>query len=71
MAKFGTYQGKKLTPITNVYLSHIKAEVGQFVSKINGNPELPIHTVQLKDVQLKNVTSTAIQNQNVKDFIIK
>ena len=59
---------KKLTPITNVYLSHIKAEVGQFVSKINGNPELPIQTVQLKDVHLKKTTSTAIQNKYVNDF---
>src|SRR5690606_23145590 len=59
---------KKLTPIKNIYLSHIQAEVGQFVSKINGNPELPIQTVQLKDVHLIETTSTAIQNKYVNDF---
>lgn len=60
---------KKTTPIENIFLENIQAKKGKFVTKINGNPELPAQNVVLKNVYLENSTQERIQNKHVSNFI--
>jgi hypothetical protein len=46
---------RKLTPISDIYLENIKAKSGQFVSRILGQPELPIQNVHLKNVSVEQL----------------
>ncbi|MBD1428625.1 glycoside hydrolase family 28 protein [Sphingobacterium sp. DN04309] len=60
---------KKTTLIENIFLENIQAKKGKFVTKINGNPELPAQNVVLKNVYLENSTQERIQNKHVSNFI--
>ncbi len=63
---------RRLTPISNIYLTNVNAKNVQFISKIKGEKELPI-----KNIFLKNVTAESIQgeekhiNENVLNFKVK
>ncbi|WP_372935314.1 glycoside hydrolase family 28 protein [Mariniphaga sediminis] len=52
-----TYE-RKLTSIENIYIENIQVSDVQFVSKIQGQAELPV-----KEVNLKNVTADTIHNK--------
>ncbi len=59
---------KKLTPIQDVYLNHVKAQSGKFVARINGNPELPVKNIRLKQTDMAQVSEEKIQKKNVSGF---
>ncbi|MFD1768655.1 glycoside hydrolase family 28 protein [Sphingobacterium suaedae] len=59
---------KKLTPIQNISLEHIRATEAKFIAKINGNPELPVRGVTLKRVSLSKASEQEIQKIHVIDF---
>lgn len=59
---------RKLTPISNINFENIKSEKGKFVAKINGNPDLPVENITLKNIDLKEATEEEVQNKHVNDF---
>jgi hypothetical protein len=46
---------RKLTPISDIYLENIKAKSGKFISRILGQPELPVKNVHLKNVSVEQL----------------
>ena len=62
---------RKLTPVTNIYLENVKAADAQFVSKINGNADLPVKHIHLKNVNLHHSVQDRIQTTNVEGFVVE
>src|SRR5690606_34540301 len=56
---------RKLTPIRNIRLENVQAEEAKFVSKINGNTDLPVRNIQLKNVTLSDAAAERVQTKNV------
>ncbi|GLB49341.1 glycoside hydrolase family 28 protein [Neptunitalea lumnitzerae] len=65
-----TYE-KRLTPISNIYLTNVKAEDVKFVSRISAQSELPVTNVSLRNVEATNVTEQLYINENVENFSIE
>ena len=61
----------KLTPISNIYLTNIKASDVKFISHIAGQKEMPVENVILTNVKSDNISDKEIKNENVINFIIK
>ena len=59
---------KRLTAISDIYLSDIRAGEVRFVSKIAGQAELPVAAVHMKHVTADRVLEQAHQNENVTGF---
>ena len=63
---------RRLTPISDVYLTNVNAKNVKFISRIKGEKELPI-----KNIFLKNVTADKVEdsqkhiNENVINFNVK
>lgn len=64
-----TYE-RRLTPISDVSLSHIRAGAVNYMARIAGQQELPVQQVSLEDVSVGSVRDTAFQYENVRDFTI-
>lgn len=60
---------RKLTSIQEVFLNQVKAKSGKFVAKINGNNELPVRNIRLKQVSMVQVSEEKIQKKNVLGFL--
>ncbi len=61
----------RLTPIEGVYLEHVQAGNMQFVTRIQGNQDLPIRHVSLKQVTVKSVSEAQFLNSNVEEFVLE
>lgn len=59
---------RRLTPISGVYLTNVKATDVKFVSRILGEKELPIENVQLKQVSALNIRDKEHIHENVNQF---
>ena len=62
---------KKLTPVSEVHFENIQAKTGKFVVKINGNPELPVRDIKLKNVKLDQASEELVQNKFVDGFVLE
>ena len=62
---------RKLTPVQDIYLENVQAKDAKFVAKINGNADLPVRNIHLKNVTLVNASEEEIQTKNVKGFVMK
>ncbi len=63
-----TYE-RKLTPISNIYMSNVSGKEGKFISRIQGQEEKPVERVILKNVMLDSMKGDeALLNENVIDF---
>jgi polygalacturonase len=62
-----TYE-KRLTPIRDIYLDHIQVANVKFVSRILGQPELPIEHISLKNITTGQVQEKKHINENVLGF---
>ncbi len=62
---------RKLTPVNNIYLENVKATDAQFVAKINGNADLPVKHIRLKNVTLSHASQERIQTKNVNDLLLQ
>lgn len=62
---------RKLTPVEDIYLENVQAEEAKFVSKINGNEDLPVRNIQLKNVSLTHASEEKVQTKNVEGFVLK
>jgi len=62
-----TYE-RRLTPISDVYLTNVKAKNVKFVSRILGQEELPIRVVELNNVWSDTVRSENSIRENVLMF---
>ncbi|RZL47281.1 MAG: glycoside hydrolase family 28 protein [Pedobacter sp.] len=60
---------KKLTPIKDIYLENITAGNVKFVSRLLGEPTLPIEHVVLKNVKATTITDKVSIHSNVKSFV--
>lgn len=60
---------KRLTPIKNIYLENIQAGNVKFISRLLGEPSLPIENVVLKKVKANTVLDQTSIHKNVKGFI--
>lgn len=61
---------RKLTPIQAVYLENVKAENAKFLAKINGNADLPVQNIELKNVSLTKASEERIQTRHVKGVVV-
>lgn len=61
----------RLTPISNIYLENFKLNDVKFISKIEGQKELLVNGVHLKNVSAKIISGETVQNENVTDFNIE
>ncbi|WP_228394038.1 glycoside hydrolase family 28 protein [Chryseobacterium artocarpi] len=59
---------RKLTPITDVFLTDVRASSAKFVVKINGNDELPVKNIWMKNITLEKSAEERVQIKNVKNF---
>jgi len=59
---------KRLTPIKNIYLENIETGAVKFISRILGEPTLPIENVVLKKVKAITVTEKVSIHKNIKSF---
>lgn len=64
-----TYE-KRLTPIKNVFLENVAVSEAKFVSRIIGNPELPVENVSLKNTVADKIHDKKHVHENVKVFYI-
>lgn len=62
---------RRLTSIENISLQNVQANDVNFISRIEGQEELPIKNVHLKNVTAEKVWGTVLRNANVIDFIIE
>lgn len=64
-----TYE-RRLTPISDIYLNTIEVEhVREYISRIDGQEELPIQHVHMDNIKATSVGSPVkIQNRNVVNF---
>ncbi len=61
---------RRLTPISDIYLTNIQVGNVQFISRIKGQKELPVKNVLLKDVQADTVILEKYIHENVIDFML-
>lgn len=59
---------RKLTPIKNVQLTNIKATNVKFISHIQGQKELPVENIYLKNVVADTIQSEKEIHENVLNF---
>ena len=62
-----TYE-RRLTPIQDVHLNHVKASEVKFISRILAQKELPVKNIFLKDVTAAKVTEQKSIHENVVNF---
>ncbi|WP_157558142.1 glycoside hydrolase family 28 protein [Niabella aurantiaca] len=62
-----TYE-RRLTPIRDVHLNHVKASEVKFISRILAQKELPVKNIFLKDVTAGKVTEQKSIHENVVHF---
>lgn len=62
---------RKLTPIQDIYLENVSAKEAKFLSKINGNADLPVRDIHLKNVTLVSASEEEVQTKNVKGFVME
>jgi len=58
----------RLTPIENIFLEDVKAGKVGFISRIQGQPQLPIRNVHLKNVNAEVTGESSYVNANVEGF---
>ncbi|TDE17143.1 glycoside hydrolase family 28 protein [Dyadobacter psychrotolerans] len=59
---------RKLTPISDIYLSDIVAKDVQFVSRILGQKDLPVKNVSMKNIKTNTVQDKKEIHENVLNF---
>lgn len=62
-----TYE-KRLTPISNVYLNNITVKDVKFVSRILGQPTLPVENISLKKITTGTIADRKHIHENVRNF---
>ena len=62
-----TYE-KRLTPISDVYLTNIKANKVNFLSRILAQDALPVKNIQLKNIRVEQITGERLIHNNVVNF---
>lgn len=60
---------KRLTPIKNIYLENVTATDVKFVSRILGEPSLPVEHVVLKNVKATTIADKASIHSHVRSFV--
>ena len=58
---------RRLTPISDIYLKNISARKGKFVSRIQGQKELPVKNVVMENVQCDSISQAKYLNENLKN----
>lgn len=58
----------RLTPISEVHLENIKTGSVTFISRIKGNPDLPVQNVSMSGISTGEVMEDKYLNQNVEGF---
>jgi hypothetical protein len=58
----------RLTPISDVHLSNIKAGNVKFVSRIQGQPDMPVKNISMSGISVGEVKDRDYLNQNVEGF---
>lgn len=61
---------RKLTPVQDIYLENVQAKEAKFVAKINGNADLPVKNIRLKNVTLTQASEERVQTINVEKLIL-
>lgn len=61
---------RKLTPVADIYLENVQAKEAKFVAKINGNVDLPVKNIRLKNVTLAQASEEKVQTKNVEKLIL-
>lgn len=59
----------RFTTIQDIFLTNIQAKSAKHLSRIQGQAKAPIKNVQLSNIQVTNVTTQALQNTHVEEFI--
>jgi polygalacturonase len=59
---------RKLTPISDVYVTNVQATDVKFVSRVLGQQELPVERVTLKKVSATTIREQKYIHENLKDF---
>ena len=59
---------RKLTPISDIYLSNIVAKDVQIVSRILGQKELPVKNISMKNIVTNKVQDKKEIHENVLNF---
>lgn len=59
---------RKLTPISDIYLEGLTAKKIRFVSRIQGQEELPVQNVFIRKVAADTILESRIINKNVTNF---
>ncbi|WP_224772408.1 glycoside hydrolase family 28 protein [Pelagicoccus enzymogenes] len=63
-----TYE-RRLTPISDIYLDNVEAGAVKYVSKIQGQEELPVERVNLKKVSVAKAEESRLQHLHVNSFV--
>ncbi len=58
----------RLTPIKDIYLTNIKASKANFISRIDGQEELPVENVFLENITLDSLLGEKYNHGNVNNF---
>ncbi|MDP4189856.1 MAG: glycoside hydrolase family 28 protein, partial [Bacteroidota bacterium] len=59
---------KRLTPISDIYLTNVQASDVKFISKISGQKDLPIKNITLKKISTGTIHEKKYINENVINF---
>ena len=62
-----TYE-KRLTPISDVYLTNIKANKVNFLSRILAQDALAVKNIRLKNIRVEQITGERLIHNNVVNF---
>lgn len=62
---------RKLTPIDNIDVRNVLVGQAQFICRINGEAELPVTNVSLRNVRVRMGTKTPYRTANVEGFSIR
>ncbi|MFB6319711.1 glycoside hydrolase family 28 protein [Saccharicrinis sp. FJH54] len=62
-----TYE-RRLTPKSDIFLENIQAGDVKFISRIQGQKEMPVQNVELKNVNAQTVEDEKFINKNVTNF---
>lgn len=65
-----TYE-RRLTPIEDIFITNVVAKNVDFISHINGNQEVPVKHIQLKNIKVDSIREQELINTNVIGFDIK
>ena len=65
-----TYE-RRLTPIKDIFITNVVAKNVDFISHINGNQEVPVKHIQLKNIKVDSIREQELINTNVIGFDIK